>query len=138
MSEALDLFDLFSSDKEGEEGGKWLDLNETTGFKIRAFGAKAVNDMRETLMKPYTALLKAGAKIPDEKNEEIGLKVLAGAILSNWKGVKNAAGDEVPYTIDEAFAILKALPKLAATIISFSLEGQNFKDEVREESAGNS
>jgi hypothetical protein len=137
-SNALDLFDLFSSDKESEEAGRWLNLTEATGFKIRAFGAKAVTDLRETLMKPFTALLKAGATIPDEKNEEIGLKVLAGAIIADWKGVKNADGVEVPYSADEAYAILKALPKLAAAVIQFSLEGQNFKDEVREESSGNS
>lgn len=138
MSEALDLFNLFSSNTDSEENGRWLELTETTGFKVRAFGAKAVTDLREELMKPFTTLLKAGLKIPDEKNEEIGLRVLAGAIVADWKGVKNAAGEVVAYTADEAYAILKALPKLAALLIQYSLEGQNFKDEVREEASGNS
>jgi hypothetical protein len=138
MSDALDLFALFSSDKESEETGRWLDLTDTTGFKIRAFGAKAVTDLRDNLMKPYTALLKAGAKVPDEKTDEIGLRVLSGAIVADWKGVKNAAGEMVPYSPEEAYKIVKALPKLASAIIQFSLEGQNFKDEVREEAAGNS
>jgi hypothetical protein len=138
MSNALDIFDLFSSNKDSEESGRWLNLTEATGFKIRAFGSKAVTDLRDNLMKPYTALLKAGATIPDEKNEEIGLRVLAGAILADWKGVQNADGEIVTYSAEEAYAILKALPKLASAIIQFSLEGQNFKDEVREESAGNS
>jgi hypothetical protein len=97
-----------------------------------------VSDLRDSLMKPFQQLVRVGAKIPDEKNEEIGLKVLAGAVIADWRDVKNADGEIVPYSADEAFAILKGLPKLASFVIQYSLEGQNYRDEVREESAGNS
>lgn len=137
MSEALDLFDLFSSNKESEEAGRWVELGSGTSFKIRAFGAKAVSDLRDNLTKPYAQLLRVGSKIPDDKNEEIGLKVLAGAVIADWKNVKNAAGEVVPYTADEAYAILKALPKLASFIVQYSLEGQNYRDEVKEDGLGN-
>jgi hypothetical protein len=80
MTDALDLFDIFASDKESEEEGRWIELGGTA-LKIRAFGAKAVTDLRESLMKPYAQLLRVGGKIPDDKNEEIGLKVLAGAVI---------------------------------------------------------
>jgi hypothetical protein len=135
---ALDLFDIFSSDKESEEDGRWIEIGSGTAFKIRAFGAKAVTDLRENLMKPYQQMLRVGLKIPDDKNEEIGLKVLAGAVIADWKNVKNATGEIVPYTADEAYVILKALPKLATFVIQFSLEGQNFRDEVKEAGSGNS
>lgn len=136
-TEALDLFDLFASNKESEEAGRWVELGSGTSFKIRAFGAKAVSDLRDDLMKPYAQLLRVGSKIPEDKNEEIGLKVLAGSVVADWKNVKNAAGEIVPYSKDEAYAIMKALPKLAAFIVQFSLEGQNFRDEAKEEGAGN-
>lgn len=135
--EALDLFDMFASNKESEEAGRWVELGSGTSFKIRAFGAKAVSDLKDELSKPYAQLVRAGQKIPEDKNEEIGLKVLAGSIIADWKNVKNAAGEVVPYSKDEAYAILKALPKLANFIISFSLEGQNYRDEAKEEGAGN-
>lgn len=138
MSDALNLFELFSSDKESEEDGRWVEIGSGTAFKIRAFGAKAVSDLRDTLMKPYQQLIRAGVKVPEDKNEEIGLKVLAGAVIADWKNVKNVTGEVVPYTSDEAYSILKALPKLASFVIQFSLEGQNFRDEVREEGTGNS
>lgn len=136
-TEALDLFDLFASNKESEEAGRWVELGSGTSFKIRAFGAKAVSDLRDDLMKPYAQLIRVGSKIPEDKNEEIGLKVLAGSVVADWKNVKNAAGEVVPYSKDEAYAIMKALPKLAAFIVQFSLEGQNFRDEAKEEGAGN-
>jgi len=137
-TDALNLFEIFASDKESEEAGRWVELGSGTSFKIRAFGSKAVVDLRDSLMKPYAQLLRVGGKIPEDKNEEIGLKVLAGAVIADWKNVKNAAGETVPYSTDEAYAILKALPKLSSFIIQFSLEGQNFRDEVKEEGAGNS
>lgn len=138
MSEALNLFDIFASDKESEEEGRWIELGMGTSLKLRAFGAKAVVDLRENLMKPFQQLVRVGGKIPDEKNEEIGLKVLAGAVIADWKNVKNAEGEVVPYSADEAYAILKALPKMASFVIQFSLEGQNFRDETKEDGAGNS
>ncbi|UTC29074.1 hypothetical protein MARCHEWKA_05650 [Brevundimonas phage vB_BpoS-Marchewka] len=138
MSDALNLFDIFASNKESEEHGRWVELGSGTAFKIRAFGAKVVSDLRDDLMKPYAQLVRVGSKIPEDKNEEIGLRVLAGAVIADWKNVKNAAGDIVPYTADEAYAILKALPKMANFVIQFSLEAQNFKDEAREGGVGNS
>lgn len=135
---ALDLFDIFSSNKESEEDGRWIEIGSGTAFKIRAFGAKAVSDLRESLMKPYQQLVRVGGKIPEDKNEEIGLRVLAGAVIADWKNVKGVSGEVVAYDADEAYAILKALPKLASFVIQFSLEGQNYRDEAREEGAGNS
>lgn len=144
MSEtALDLFDIFSSDREGEEDGRWVELGQGTAIKIRAFGAKVVIDLREGLMKPYQQLLRVGGKIPDDKNEEIGLKVLAGAVIADWKNVRgvDAEGkplaETVPYSSEEAYRVLKALPKFASFVIQFSLEGQNFRDETKEDGAGN-
>lgn len=133
-----DLFELFAGNKVLEDEGKWIELDETTAIKIRAFGSQAVIDLRDKLMTPYQALQRAGGKIPDDKNEEIGLKVIAGAIIADWKGIKNAEGVLVPYSADEAFAILKALPKFASFCIQFSTEAQNYKDGLAEDSLGNS
>ena len=135
----LDLFELFkSNNKESEENGKWLDLGSGTAFKVRAFHAKVVSERREELNKPYLTLQRAGIEIPDDKQEEIGLAVLGGAIIADWKGVKNAQGELVPYSEEEAIAILRALPKLGGIIMSFSLDAQQYKDEVVEEGAKNS
>ncbi len=135
----LDLFELFkSNNKDSEENGKWLDLGGGTSFKVRAFHAKAVTERRELENKPYLTLQRAGIEIPEDKQEEIGLAVLGGAIIADWKGVKNKAGQLVPYSEEEAVAILKAIPKLGGVIMSFSLDAQQYKDEVVEEGAKNS
>lgn len=135
-NDALDLFELFNTNRESEEDGVWVDLNAKTGFKIRAFNAKAVSDLREKLMKPYQTMVRAGLSIPDEKNEEIGLKVISGAVLADWKGV-TIDGVEIAFTSDAAFTLLKKLPKLANFIASNAMESQNFREEQRDANAGN-
>ncbi|UTC29881.1 hypothetical protein BAJUN_02750 [Bajunvirus bajun] len=136
-TDALDLFELFSADKESEEEGRWVDLNDVTGFKIRAFGAKQVIDLREKLMRPYANLQRANLPIPADKNEEVGLRVIAGAVLADWKGVK-IDGELVEYTPENAYKLLKSLNRLANFIISASMDSQNFRDDLRTDGAGNS
>jgi hypothetical protein len=135
--ELLDLADLFSSNKQSEENGRWVELNAATKFKVRAFGCAAANDLREKLQKPYVQLLRAGMKIPDEKNEEIALRILAEAILVDWAGVK--VGDWQPdYSTEAAMELFEKLPKLANWIAGVSMDSQNFRDEAREDGAKNS
>lgn len=135
-SDTLDLFELFSTNRESEEEGVWVELNAKTAFKVRAFNAKAVGDLRDKLMKPYQTLVRANIPIPDEKNEEIGLKVISGAVLVDWRGVV-IAGEEVPFSIDAAYDLLKKLPKLANFIASNAMETANFREEQIGSNAGN-
>lgn len=138
ITEVLDLYDTFNTNKEGEEEGRWFDLTPSTAFKIRALSAKAVLDKRETLTKPFTQMLRAGLKIPQDQNEEISLRVIAASVIADWKGVKNKAGQVVPYSENEAFAILKDLPKLANWVAGVSADSENFKDTLREDGVKNS
>jgi hypothetical protein len=135
-NKALDLFDLFNTNRESEEDGKWLGLHPVTDFKVRAFNAKAVTDLREKLMKPFQTMLRAGLPIPDEKNEEIGLRVISGAVLVEWKGVE-IEGEAVSFSAEAAYTLLKKLPKLANQIASASMDASNFREEQREADAGN-
>lgn len=146
-----ELDDLFASDKTSEEDGVWVDVTPKIKFKIRAYSAKAVGDLREKLTKPFQTMIRAGVKIPDDQNEEIGLQVIAGAVLADWKGITAKQPGEpdadgaptqvevaVPYSADVAYDYLKRLTKLANFIIGISTDGQFFKaDQLREEGAGN-
>ncbi|AFU86574.1 tail assembly chaperone [Caulobacter phage CcrRogue] len=136
----IDMLDLFSTDRESEEAGTWIFLDEAeeVGFKIRALGAKAVLDLRDDLTKKYQSLLRAGGKLPDEKVEEINLKVIAGGVLADWKGIV-VGGEEVPYSPDNAYAVLSnpKLGKMAGFIAQHSTDAQNYRDGTREDAAKN-
>jgi hypothetical protein len=134
--QALDLFELFDTNRESEESGVWIDLNGTTKFKVRAFNAKAVVDLRDALMKPYQTMVRAGLEIPEAKNEEIGIKVIAGGVIADWTGVE-IGGEDVLYDPEAAYTLLKKLPKLANFIAQSAMNTQNFRDEAREAGAKN-
>lgn len=133
----LNLYETFNTDRESEEDGRWFELNPKTGFKIRAFSAKAVVDLREKLGKPYQQLVRAGLKIPEDKNEELTLRVIAGSVLADWKGVTDKSGAEMPFNAESAYTLFKDLPKLAGWIAGISTEADNYREQLREDGAKN-
>lgn len=136
-TDLLDLADVFFTNKESEEDGIWVTLSDPTKFKIRAFGCKAANDLREKLQKPFAPLARANMPIPDHQQEKIGLRILAEAILAGWEGVK--VGDWTPpYSAANALELFDKLPKIANWIAGVSMDSQNFRDVVREDGAKNS
>lgn len=137
QDDVLDLFEIFSTNRESEEDGRWVQLNEKTGFKIRALNAKAVIDLREKLAKPYAQLVRAGLKIPEEKNEELSLRVIAGGVIADWRGVKIGDQVDVPYSAEAAYTLIKKLPKLANWVAGVATDADNFREEVREDGAKN-
>jgi hypothetical protein len=134
------LNDLFETNTSVEEDGVWQELKPGQRVKIRAFSAKAVVDLREVLRKPYAALERFN-KIPDEAMEEISRKVIAGAVIADWEGIMGEDDDgkpvEIPYNADNAYAILKAMPRFGTWVVSVSMDAQNYKDAVREDGAKN-
>lgn len=157
----LNLYEMFSTNKDSEDNGVWLNLTDTTSFKIRFAGAKEVSDLREKLLKPYQTLMRVGGQIPDDKSEEIALRVVAGAVLVDWKGVKlpvdvtdnqtvvdaiaaipegKLVADENgchAFNPDAAFALLKCIPRMVGVVSGYATDSQNFKDAAKEDGAGN-
>jgi hypothetical protein len=157
----LNLYAMFSTDKDSEENGVWLNIDDKTGFKIRFAGAKAVSELREKLLKPYATLVRVGGEIPEAKSEEIAIRVVAGGILADWKGIRlpvDIIDDEkvaeamatIPegklitnedgtheYNPDVAYAFFKAVPRLIGVVSAYSTESQNFKNDAREDGAKN-
>lgn len=144
MTTAFD--ELFQTNVQAEEDGIWVDVPGGVKMKIRAYTAKAVGDLREKLTKPHQTILRQGFKIPDAESEEIGLQVIAGAVIAGWEGLtattKNEDGTEtkvpVPYTPATAYEYLKRLPKLANFVIGVATDSTFFKDaELKEDGAKN-
>lgn len=132
-----ELDNLFASNEDAEENGVWVDVTPTIKLKIRSFSAKAVNDLREKLTKPFRSMIRAGTPIPEEQDREIGRKVIAGAVIADWKGIKDADGAEVPYSAEEALATLTRLPKMVNFVIGISTDAQFYKDDLQEDGAKN-
>lgn len=137
---ATTLEDLFETNLKAEEDGVWVDLGDMS-FLIRSYSAKAAQDLRDTLQRPYQAMLRTpNGKIPDDISENINLKVLAGAILANWViNTTDAEGTITaePYSPEAALERMRKLPRFANWVAQQSLDAQNYKDAVTADSAKN-
>lgn len=133
-----ELDDLFASNEAAEEEGVWVDVSPTIKLKIRAYSADAVNNLREKLIKPFRTMIRAGGSIPEEQDKEIGRKVLAGAVIADWKGIKDAEGADVPYSAEEAYKVLSRLPKMVNFVIGISTDASMYKDEIEGDGVKNS
>lgn len=139
--QSVDLYSVFEPAADDlVENGKWFWLvPNVQGFKLRGITSQAVSDLRDKLTAPYENLVKvAGAEaLSDEVKEDIGYRVLAGAVVVDWKGIKNKAGEEVPFSEAEAYTILRDLKRLADYISAQSTDLSLFKKELTEAAAGN-
>lgn len=138
MSLNPELYEIFSTDSESEEAGIWVDLTDEISFKVRSIGSKAVLDKREELMRPFQSLIKTGGKVPEKKNEEIGRKVIAGAVIADWKGLSDTEGGPLEYSFENALRVITELPRFANFVIGISTEHENYRQVNREEDAKNS
>ncbi len=141
MFKNTNLNNLFATDRDTEENGIWVDVDQKVRVKVRAYSAKAVVELREQLMRPYAILQRTGAKIPEDKSDEIGLKVVAGGVIADWAGVtgEDDKGKEVeiPYTAENAFSLLEAMPRFANFIVGVAMDAQMYKEALHEDSAKN-
>ena len=140
MSSTLE--DLFATDQTAEENGVWIDLGDMK-FLIRSYSCKAAVDLREKLQKSWQPILRTpNGKIPDDEAEKINLKVLAGAIIADWKIPSGtpAEGEQQQYekfTADAAYEKMKAMPRFASWVAQQAIDAQNYKNSAAEDALGN-
>lgn len=136
--EVESIFDLFATDEDAAEEGKWFKVGKIMEVKVRRFRAKKSLKVRETLEAPYKRAGQATAKIPEDAQEEIAHQHIARGIIADWKGVGDRDKKPVPYSPAAALRLLKALPEFATTVINISLSMDNYREEEKKEVEGNS
>lgn len=122
-----------------EEQGFWYPATDEISIRIRRLSSKPSLDARKEAEKPYTSQLRAN-KAPEEVLEEIANKQLAYGVISDWKGVTDDEGNEVPYSGDTAYAILSdpEMKEFGADLFQQAFARDNFKAANNEEAVKNS
>lgn len=128
MKTNLDKY--FKTDESLETEGVWFAVTDDTQFLVRSFtSAKNVAKIeaaRERHFRPFSNQIKMKTLKP-EQEQEILYKVFIEACMVDWKGVE-IEGVVTPYSPEACLKLFKLLPQLAADIISWSNEKQNYKE----------
>lgn len=110
------VFDVFETDRNAEEEGKWFDVFGDRGdgeIKLRGFASKASINCRRRLEAKYRRNMKTDGNYPQEITQRMIEEQLAEAIIMDWRG-KSWKTKEGPlkFSPDAALMILKRAPHL--------------------------
>ena len=79
--------------------------------------------------KPYTRMIELGT-LPQEKSDEITIRLFIDVCLVSWKGIRDESGKEIECNKDNAFSLLKSLPDMFESIWKYANSFESFKEEV--------
>ena len=122
--------EAYSQDFDAEQNGIWLSYPEGRQFLIARAGGANRHFKREIskAMRPYRKKIDQGRMNPEE-TDRILHDVYARTVLLNWKNIKNAEGQEVPYDPDSGVEFFKAFPEIFNELVDRATEAATFLEE---------
>lgn len=126
----MDLKKDFSTNKDLEEQGAWVDIGDGGKLKIaRAGNKKAIAHLR-LVSKPHLAQITYG-KLSDEVSTQLAVEVIAEAILLDWEGITDG-GKPLPYSKENAIRMLLEYPDFRDLVSKIADERKTFQKEIDE------
>lgn len=127
---------LFKTDKVAEETGVDHYVGGGVTLTIARQGNPAYQNYIGQLTKPYREEIEAKT-LSDDIWEDIVVKAMAKTILVGWSGVKNDAGEDVTYSEEAAFSMMKDMPDLREVVSTFSMSMENYRVSELEDDTKN-
>ena len=121
---------IFKQNTGLEKDGVWFELENGVGFLVRRFGG-ANTELKKAMVKFYKPVAKLIDKnlLPDDKEKEILSKAFIQACMIDWKGVE-IDGELAPYKFETAVELFKSLPELMETLMEYSQDSENYREDV--------
>lgn len=124
------MFTISEQENPRLEGGTWAEYNGGE-FLIAHAGSLRFQRALSRLQKPHRRKMEKGEMDPADSRKLL-IQALAEAILLDWKGVKNSAGEDVAYSVKSAITALTNDPAFREFVMEFSAEMENFRKEEAE------
>lgn len=132
---------IFSTDKNLEEDGAWVEVNGFYGLEIK------VRRMRsDASMKAYEKIVKetfgeGKLRTPNDINKDQSLDILkrqlAEAVLIDWKNLRDAeTGEDIPYSPEVAIELMD-IDDFREFVYQAASERDTFREKADEEGEGN-
>lgn len=119
----------FKTDTSLEKDGVDFRLDEKTSFRVRRFNGQnpRVKAAMATYYKPYARQVEMGT-LPQEKSEEITMKLFIDVCLASWEGIEDEAGKPIECNKENALKLFKSLPDLFDTLWKHANSFENYKE----------
>lgn len=129
----------YKTDRAAETEGTWvcIDKEENIWVKVRRFNSPAARALRSDLDVEFGKELKdEDPDVVEKANEKLMTRMLAKAIIVDWKGItdENADGAEVAieFSPDTAEDLLFKYPDFRNEVLALVFDRSTFRQQVRE------
>jgi|TARA_R110000787_G_scaffold36139_1_gene92447 hypothetical protein len=130
-----DLGKNYATDTAAEQDGVWEPLADGIEIRVARVGNPNYQRIWEREIKPYRAQVDRGL-MADDKMTEIIIKVMAEAVLLDWKNVEYE-GKKLQYNRANALRILTELPDFRADVLFLANQQASYRAAEIEEAEKN-
>lgn len=128
-------------DIQKEELGVWHDFNGDVKLRIRRLSSKISQNARKEAEKPFAAQLRAKGT-EDEKQvlyDTILTQQIARGVISDWSGVTDEDGNEIPYSGDVAAEIIAGddMKDFRLEVLNLAMDKDSYRVDIIKDSVGN-
>ena len=125
-------------DTSKEELGVWHSFDGDIEIRIRRLSSKISQNARKEAEKPHAAALRT-KETPPEVYDQILIQQIARGVISDWKGVTDEEGNEIPYSGDIAVEIISGdeMKDFRLEVLNLSMTKEAYRAEVVEAAVGN-
>ena len=135
----MSIYDRFETDKDLETSGVWIDYGADGAFLIAHTGGVSSEFIRafRGLYKKNRARFDRDL-MNENESQKLLLETFAKTSILNWRGIKDRAGVDIPFSKENAIKLISDLPNLGFMLFEEAKNYENFLVAEREEIAKNS
>jgi hypothetical protein len=127
----------YSTSKNLEENGVWVDFGDGVRVCVRRINSKVSKEVRRKLEKTYASAFK-GRDLPAELVETIMIKQLSQALVVDWEGVDPTdSGKVLPCTPENVEKVMTEFPDFREDVLTACIERATFQAEEIADAKGN-
>lgn len=123
-----DFFNRYSTDREAEESGQWVDYGDGLKVQIRRLNSKHSKETRRKLEKPYSAQFR-NREMPESLQEDLLNKQVSQSIIVAWEGVLNPDDPTkaLECTPDNILMMITKFPDFRDDVLTAAMERTTFE-----------
>lgn len=133
----INLYAKYGSDRTKEQNGTPFYIDKETDTYI-IVGRWTSRNIEHTKAQAEVTLKYADYPDGDREREEARTKVFAKYLVKGWNNIIDKDGNDLPFTTENAIALLLDLPDLVNEMVDFALNRTNYPIDSVEKATKNS
>ncbi len=124
------LYEQYETDLAAENDGAWVEFRGGVHVRVRSENSKKAVDFAHKLAKKQRQVIVAnGGVLPKELADANEVALCEQALVADWKGVTDKAGNPLACTPENVRRVMKELPAFRRDVLFAARVDETFKVE---------